>query len=207
MSGAGSPIIDSGRVRRRWASHVRRLAAGGLVISWVSFGCGGSGGSAVGTVEGSIVPCDQGEAAFDVWRADFDPSGKVQIAASMDTRDAATAAEFRLVIACDGEVVVDTTRGINCSFPPPSKSGQGTPECPFDTIDVADLGSGRVECLAEITTTEPLDIGVGRCADPAIAKYKFRMQIDSRPLALDLVADDCRDESSCLEKQFGIDVD
>jgi hypothetical protein len=32
------------------------------------------------------------------------------------------------------------------------------------------------------------------------------MRIDTAALALDLVADDCRDDESCLESTFGIDV-
>jgi hypothetical protein len=170
-------------------------------------GCGGDSSTPVGTVEGSIIPCNEGDASFDVWRADFDPTGKQTIFAGIDTLDGSTTAEFRLVVACDGEVVVDTTRGAACRNPPPPKN-DGNPECPFDTIDVADLGGGpRIECLAEVTTTEPLDIGVGRCADPARADYTLRLQADTRALALGLVADDCRDDESCLEKQFGIDVD
>jgi hypothetical protein len=178
------------------------------VATLFALGCGGSSDGPIGTVEGSIVPCNQGDASFDVWRADFDPTGKSQIAVSVDTRDGASAAEFRLVVACEDEVVVDTIDGAACSSTPPSQPDQGRPQCPFEIIEIADLPDvPRIECLAEITSTEPLDIGIGRCADPAEAKYSLRMNTDDRPLALDLVADDCRDDSSCLEKQFGIDVD
>ena len=164
------------------------------------------GGTSPGLVGDSLEPCDQGEPAFDVWRADFDPTGKQQIIASVDTIKENTAAEFRLVVACNGEVVVDTTRGAPCDDPPPA-AGSGNPECPLATIDVEDLGTGRVECLAEIASTESLGIGVGLCADPAIAEYNLILRIDNVDLALDLVADNCRDSSSCLEEQFGIDVD
>jgi hypothetical protein len=182
-----------------------------LLATFLAVGCGGvnSGNDdPIGSVEGSIIPCNQGQASFDVWRADFDPTGRTQIAVGVDTRDGTTAAEFRLVVACQGEVVVETTDGAECSSTPPAKSDGGRPECPFDVIQIADIpDSPRIECLAEITSTEPLDIGVGRCADAAEAKYILRMVTDDRPLALDLVADDCRDDDSCLEKQFGIDVD
>ena len=164
------------------------------------------GGSSPGLVGDSIEPCDQGEPAFDVWRANFDPTGKQQIVASVDTVQESTAAEFRLVVACNGEVVVNTTSGAPCDDPPPPR-GSGNPQCPLATIDVEDLGTGRVECLAEIASTESLDIGVGLCADPAIAEYSLILRIDGVDLALDLVADNCRDDSSCLERQFGIDVE
>ena len=182
-----------------------------LLATLLAFGCGGvnSGDDdPIGAVEGSIIPCDQGQASFDIWRADFDRAGRTQIVVAVDTRDGATASEFRLVVACEGEVLVNTTDGAACSHTPPSKSDQGEPECPFDVIDIADIPDApRIECLAEITSTEPLDIGVGRCADAAEAKYTLRMVTDDNALALDLVADDCRDDDSCLEKQFGIDVD
>jgi hypothetical protein len=174
-------------------------------------GCGGvstSNDDPIGTVEGSIIPCNQGQPSFDVWRADFDSAGRTRIAVTVDTRDGTSASEFRLVVACQGEVVVDTIDGAACSHTPPSNPGEGPPECPFEIIDIDDIpASPRVECLAEITSTEPLDVGVGRCANPAEAKYTLLMVSDDRPLALDLVADDCRDDESCLEKQFGIDVD
>jgi hypothetical protein len=204
--GRAAPPIDSRRTRRARRSQGCWLLAGGLVVTVLSLGCGGSSNGPIGTVDGTIVPCDQGEPSFDVWRADFDPSGAAQIVASIDTRDDTTTAELRLVIACNGEVVLDTIGGIDCSFTPPAKRDGGKPQCPLGKIQVAALGTARVECLAEITSTEPLDIGVGRCADPAIAKYTFRMTLDDRALALDLAADDCRDASSCLERQFGIDV-
>jgi hypothetical protein len=196
--------------RRLYRLHSISRARVALLAAFLAMGCGGvnSGDDdPIGSVEGSIIPCNQGEASFDVWRADFDRADRMQIAVGVDTRDGTTAAEFRLVVACEGEVLVNTTGGAQCSHTPPSKSGQGEPECPFEVIDIADIPDApRIECLAEITSTEALDIGVGRCADPAEAKYTLRMVTDDRPLALDLVADDCRDDKSCLEKQFGIDV-
>jgi hypothetical protein len=54
-----------------------------------------------------------------------------------------------------------------------------------------------------VTTTPPLDIGVGVCADPAVAEYEIRMTIDGQDLALDLAANDCRADESCLEEILG----
>ena len=182
--------------------HPKSATSLALTLALTLAACGG--GSA-GLVDGTIIPCNQGDPSFDVWRADFDPTGKQQIIVSVDTIKESTSAEFRLVVACDGDVVVNTTGGAACNDPPPPR-GSGNPQCPFATIDVADLGTGRVECLAEITTTEPLEIGAGLCADPAVAEYDLVMRIDNLDLALDLAADDCRDDFSCLERQFGIDV-
>jgi hypothetical protein len=165
----------------------------------------GCGGSSPGLEGQSIVPCDQGDPSFDVWRANFDPTGRHEVLVSVDTKNDATAAEFRLVVACNEKVVVNTTRGAPCSNTPPH-TGVSLPECPIATFDLAPLGTGRIECLAEITSTESLHIGVGDCADKAKADYEIIMRIDGVDLALDVVADDCRDEFSCLERQFGIDV-
>jgi hypothetical protein len=91
---------------------------------------------------------------------------------------------------------------------PPLRGGGDDPECPFLIIDVDDLDfddDGRIECLAEIGTTQSLDVGTGGCTDAAAANYRLRMQIDSAALALDLVADDCRAPDSCLESVFGVE--
>lgn len=173
-------------------------------------GCGGDD-SAPGTVEGTVRPCNQGQPAFDVWRADFAPNERMQITAQVDTLHAETAAEFRLTLACQGEIVADEIDGRPCTHQPPQRRDGDTPECPFISIDVDDLDfgddddDGRIECLAEIGTTESLNVGTGGCTDAAAADYRLRMQIDSAALALDLVADDCRDRDSCLESMFGIE--
>ncbi len=176
----------------------------------VVLGCGGDD-SAPGTVEGEVRPCNQGEPSFDVWRADFAPNGRTQISAQVDTLDSATAAEFRLVVACQGEIVEEEIDGRVCTHQPPQRGPGDTPECPLILIDVEDLDfddddpDGRIECLVEIGTTESLDIGTGGCTDAAAAGYRLRMQIDAAALALDVAADDCRDEESCLESMFGLE--
>jgi len=177
-----------------------------LVMILELAGCGGGGEDVVGSVEQSIRPCNDGRAAFDVWRADFSPNGRQRISAAVDTLNGATAAEFRLVVACQGEVVAEATSGIPCSEAVPPRDPGDAPECPAVEIDVADIeNTQRIECLAEITTTEPLRIGAGDCVDPAVAEYRLLMKIDTASLALDLVADDCRATSSCLNTMFGID--
>jgi len=178
----------------------------GLILSCFSFAACGSGGGSPGTQDQSIVPCNQGQPAFDVWRAEFNPLGRQTITATVDTRDRSTASETRLVVACQGEVLIDTIGGRVCSKQPPSKPGDPIPECPLASIRVSDIDfSNRIECLAEVTTTEPLDIGVGVCADPAVADYEIRLTIDGQGLALDLEADNCRADESCLEEMFGIE--
>jgi hypothetical protein len=139
-----------------------------------------------------------------VWRADFNPLGRLTITATVDTVDRSTASEFRLVVACEAEIVFDTIGGRSCSKQPPSRPGEPIPECPFASIAVSAIDfSNRIECLAEVTTTQPLDIGVGVCADPAVAEYEIRMTIDGQDLALDLAANDCRADESCLEEILG----
>jgi hypothetical protein len=184
-------------------SALRRAFTAALLAVF-PIACGG-GGSSPGTEKSTIVPCDQGTPSFDVWRAVFFTNGATRITASVDTVSADSAAEFRLVVACDDKVVLNTIAGAPCSDPPPAHGG-GSPECPLGTIDVADLPVGQVECLAEVTSTQPLHIGVGNCADPTHADYELFLRLDVADLALDLVADDCRDTFSCLQRQFGIDV-
>jgi hypothetical protein len=168
--------------------------------------CGGGGDGPIGSQDQSIVPCNRGLPSFDVWRADFAPNGRQFITATVDTRNSSTATEFRLVLACQGEVVAEAIDGIACSNPPPQISDGPAPVCPLIQVDVTDIDfSGRIECLAEITSTQPLDIGTGGCADPQVADYRIVMKIDTASLDLALVADDCRDEESCLESMFGID--
>jgi hypothetical protein len=163
--------------------------------------CGDS--NAPGTVGSSIEPCDQGEPSFDVWRADFAPNGRRTLLARVDTIDSAHASGFRLVVACEGQVVIDTTDGQECSEPPPNGS-----ECPLDAVDLGELSElPRVECLAEVGTAEALGLEAGDCADPARADYDLRLTIDSVGLALDLAADNCRAPRSCLQDEFDIDVD
>jgi hypothetical protein len=186
--------IDVRRLIRRLAFTLVLIAAGG-------WGCGD--GTAPGTEEGSIEPCNQGEPSFDVWRADFAPNGRRTLLARVDTRDSAHASGFRLVVACDGEVVIDTTDGQECSDTPP-----GGGQCPLDAVDLGDLAlQPRVECLAEVGPTEPLGLGDGDCADDARADYALRLTIDSAGLALDLVSHNCRAPRSCLQDDFDIDVD
>ena len=184
-------------------TNLRGALAFLLLAAWLA-ACGG-GGSSPGTEKSTIVPCNQGTPAFDVWRAVFFTNGATRITASVDTVSADSAAEFRLVVACDDKVVLNTIAGAACSDPPPAHGG-GSPECPLGTIDVADLPVGQVECLAEVGSTQSLHIGVGNCADPTHADYKLVLRLDLADLALDLVADDCRDTFSCLQRQFGIDV-
>jgi hypothetical protein len=183
-----------------------------VLASWIiaaAFigGCGGSD-APIGTVEQNVSPCEQGLPAFDVWRADFAPNVRQTISGFVDTRDDGTAAEFRLTVACEGKVVAETISGVLCTYDAPKVKDGPDPECPSFSIDVDDIDfNGRIECLAEIGTTESLRIGTGGCADPEIARYGLRMSVGTDPLALDLVADDCRDRDSCLEADFGIDVD
>jgi hypothetical protein len=179
---------------------IRSIAA--LCLSAVLYvGCGDS--RAPGTVEQSIEPCNQGEPSFDVWMADFAPQGRRQLFANVDTRDSAYASGFRLVVACQGEVLIDTIRGAPCDFPPP-----GVDECPSAAVDLGDLADlPRVECLAEIGPTQPLDVGDSQCANPERADYTFRMTVDNVGLALDFLEDNCRAPQSCLQDEFDIDVD
>lgn len=173
--------------------------------------CGGGGSdSAPGTVEGAVQPCNQGTPAFDVWYARFAPNMRRTITAQVDTRGSSTAAEFRLALACQGEIVAEEIGGSICSYDPPQRKDGDRPECPLISIDVEDLDfendpDGFVECYAEIGITEALDIGTGGCADPAVAEYNLRMEIDTVAIALDLAADNCRDDESCLESMFGFD--
>jgi hypothetical protein len=173
--------------------------------------CGGGGGdSAPGTVEGAVEPCNQGAPAFDVWYARFAPNMRRTITAQVNTRDAKTAAEFRLALACQGEIVAEEIGGSICSDDPPQRKDGDRPECPFIAIDVDELDfendtDGFVECYAEIGITQALDIGTGGCADPTIAGYRLRMEIDAVAIALDIAADNCRDDESCLQSMFGFD--
>jgi len=166
-------------------------------------GCSTGNDKAPGTEEGSIRPCNDGQPAFDVWRADFAPNGRTTITAQVDTSSSATAAEFRLTLDCQGKIVATAIDGRACSDDPPKIAEGNDPECPLITIAVDDLDfandtDGRIECFAEIGVTEALEIGTGGCADPATADYRLRMQIDAAALALDLVDNDCRDDKTCL---------
>ncbi len=179
------------------------LAAG--MIWTLLWGCGGGNGPPL-VPTGAIQPCDEGEPSFDVWEANFNPNGRQVLLATVNTVNDDTASEFRLVVACNGKVVIDTLNGVNCAFPPPALS-QGTPRCPLATVDVNTIPPpGQIQCLAEIGPTQPLGVGIGACADPAIARYEIAMKIDNAFLALALVAHNCRAQSSCLEERFGIDV-
>lgn len=171
-----------------------------------ALGCGGSDGPP-GAENDAVRPCNQGQPSFDVWRANFAPNGRMRITAQVDTRSDSTAAEFRLVVACEGEIVAEEIGGRLCSHDPPQRRDGDEPECPAVVIDVEDIDfdGGFIECFAEIGTTASLDIGTGDCADAAVAEYDIFMSIDGSGLALDLVADDCRDRDSCLESMFGIE--
>jgi len=184
-----------------------RIACMCLLLLGGVAACGGGGGDGpIGSVDQSIRPCHEGRAAFDVWRADFSPNGRQRISAAVDTLRGGTAAEFRLVVACQGEIVAEATDGIACSDPVPPRDPGDSPECAAVDIDVADIPNNqRIECLVEVGTTQPLRIGEGNCVDPAVADYRLLMKIDTASLALDLVADDCRATSSCLREMFGID--
>ncbi len=168
-------------------------------------GCGSDGPP--GIESAAVRPCDEGQPSFDVWRANFAPNERTRITAQVDTRSGSTAAEFRLVVACQGEIVAEEIDGRLCSHEAPQRRAGDEPECPAVVIDVDDLDfdGGFIECFAEIGTTESLGIGTGGCADSATAEYEIFMAIDGSGLALDLVADDCRDRDSCLESMFGID--
>ena len=166
--------------------------------------CGGSG-SAPATQEGVIVPCNDGQAASDVWQIDFDPKDRAELLISVDTKDVATAAEYRLIVVCNDEVEIDTFEGQACSNPPPSLTG-GVPSCPLERLQVADIDfTDRIVCQIEITPTEPLGVGDGGCADAGMAEYKLRATIDGIGLGLDLLEDDCRTSSSCLEDLFDVE--
>jgi hypothetical protein len=82
--------------------------------------CSSGGGGGIGSEEQTIQPCNEGRPSFDIWRADFAPQGRQFITATLDTLDRATAAEFRLVLACQGEVVGEAIAGIACSEQAPS---------------------------------------------------------------------------------------
>lgn len=168
-------------------------------------GCGSD--TPIGTVNGTIMPCNQARPSFDVWRAHFAPNDREVITARVDTRSEATAAEFRLVVACQGEIVAEEIGGSACTYTPPRRGTGRTPECAYIEIEIDDLDfdGGFIECFAEIGTTQSLGVGTGACADAEVAEYSFRMTMDFDALALDLVADDCRAEESCLESMFGLE--
>ncbi len=174
-----------------------------------TLGCSSGDDGAPGSVDGTVRPCNQGQPSFDVWRANFAPNGRTLITAEVNTRKSSTAAELRLTLACQGEIVASEISGRPCSDPPPQIEPGDTPECPLIMIDVGDLdfdddSDGRIDCLAEIGTTQSLDIGTGGCTDPALADYRLRMTIDTAALALDLDANDCRAPESCLESRYGL---
>jgi hypothetical protein len=178
------------------------LSALGLLAA-----CSGGGGNAPATVGQSILPCDDGLPSFDVWQVNFRPDGRTQLVLSVDTIGPVYASEFRLTFACQGVVVFSTIQGAACTFPPPSNGSGETPQCPFESMPLGDLANlARVGCLAEIVPTQPLDIGVGACADPSRADYKLRVTLDDQPLSLVLVAHNCRTDESCLQANFGINV-
>ncbi len=180
------------------------------VLSLPLIACSSGDDSAPGTAEGDVQPCNDGTPAFDVWRANFAPNDRRRVTAQVNTRSSATAAEFRLVLGCEDEIVADVIGGSVCSHDPPQIEEGDKPECPFVALDVDDIGIGSdgfIECFAEIGITEALDIGTGGCANPDIAEYRLRMEIDNTAIALDLVADNCRDEDSCLESMFGFEDD
>jgi hypothetical protein len=181
--------------------EIRQLTFALALLATTGWGCGDS--TAPGSEEASIEPCNQGQPSFDVWRADFAPNGRRSLVARVDTRDGAFASGFRLVVACEGEVVIETTDGQECSETPP-----GGGQCPLDEADLGDLADlPRVECLAEVGPTQPLGLDAGDCADPGRADYTLRMTIDRAALALDRVAHNCRAPESCLQDDFDIDVD
>ncbi len=180
------------------------------IVLLLPIACGSSDGSAPGTADSAVQPCNEGLPAFDVWRANFAPNMRRVITASANTRSSNTAAELRLVLACQGEIVAEAIDGALCSYDPPQVKDGDRPECPVIQIDVDDIGiggNGFIECYAEIGITEALDIGTGGCADPAIAEYSLRMGIDGTAIALDQVADNCRDSESCLGSMFGFELD
>lgn len=176
-----------------------------LALLLAALGCGSD--SPAGTESGAVRPCDDGLPSFDVWRADFAPNEQTRITAQVNTRSGETAAEFRLVVACQGEIVADEIGGTPCTHTPPRRRDGATPECPFIEIDVDDLDfdGGFIECLAEIGATASLDIGTGGCTDSTTAEYDIFMTIGGLGLALDLAADDCRHSDSCLESMFGLE--
>ena len=75
------------------------------IVLLLLIACGSSDGSAPGTVDSAVQPCNEGLPAFDVWRANFAPNMRRVITASANTRSSNTAAELRLVLACQGEIV------------------------------------------------------------------------------------------------------
>jgi hypothetical protein len=206
--------------------HARNLLSAALLALAVLAGC--SGGSSIpATVTGSIEPCyaPPTPPAFDVWQGSFGTSNSnptanptsqtpiptptaIVLTVNVNTINSENASEFRLTVSCLGAVVIPaTTTGAPCSFPPPARTPGETPECPLASVDLTSLGLanlGRVTCLAEIGPTEPLDTGVGACANPSRADYALRMDINNSPVGLDLVAHDCFAQDSCLMEFFGI---
>jgi len=184
-----------------------RLALGAaLAAAALLAACGGSAPTPT-NVTASIEPCNQGLPAFDVWNANFEPSGRSQLIVAVDTTNAEFASEYRLTVACNGAVVAATFSGQPCQFPPPSASGE-TPQCPLASVDLSSFANlSRVGCLAEVVPTQPLLVGVGECADPTRADYQLRVTLDNTAaLTLTLDARDCRAPESCLHDQFGIDT-
>lgn len=192
---------------------------------------------------GADLPTPNATPAFDVWQANFAPSTPIPtpsaplgspgpltptptagtptpqglLEVSVDTVNAASAAEFRLTVACQGTVVAETTgtspagTGMPCSFPPPSNgTSDTTPLCPSVMLYLSDFGFSdlrRLGCLIEIGPTQPLGIGVGMCADPTHADYRLTVTLDNiAPFSLILAAHNCRAPESCLQDVFGIDV-
>jgi hypothetical protein len=184
----------------------RRLLTLGLTLVGLLAAC--SGGSSSTTVATQpILPCDDGLPSFDVWGINFRPDGRTQLVLSVDTIGPQFASEFQLTFVCQGVVLFTTIQGAACTFPPPSNGTDGTPQCPYESMPLGNLGDlARVGCLAEIVPTQPLGIGVGACADPSRADYKFQVTLDNDELPLDQLAHDCRAQTSCLQEFFSIPV-
>jgi hypothetical protein len=213
----------------------RSLPPSLLACALVSLlGCGGGGGKSPGSVTQRIEPCEGASLptatvagtpsttaspppeptaaptfvpVSDVWSIDFNPADRAELAVSLDTINAADAAEFRLIVACLGSVVAQTIGGAPCTFPPPPNAPDAVPECPVAGINLANyVALARVSCLIEITPTQPLDIGSGVCANPQRAQYRLTAMVDQDRVGLTLAAHDCQAPQSCLQTYFGINV-
>src|SRR5690606_31246618 len=101
---SGLVFQASGSVREG-GSWMKPISRRFVVLLLAILGCGSD--SPPGAETGAVRPCDEGQPSFDVWRAEFAPNQRTRITAQVDTRSSSTAAEFRLVVACQGEIVAE----------------------------------------------------------------------------------------------------
>jgi len=122
------------------------------------------------TVTQQLTPCDRDH--VDLWT--FSAQRDQQYQVSVDTVDAATAADFCVVGVCDGGDTFFGDDQVVCSSGP---AGLGCPQATF-------VASGDEACTAAVT------ICSSRCADAATARYQLTVgPTDALTLAGDDVVD------------------